>query len=479
MINKKKVVVIGICVAVIAAVIIGFVAAKMLISTDRDSVFCIYDDEQDITAVYRNEKLIGTISGQFVAFERNMNDTGVYLTDDESTLYFVSGSKITKIGEELSLVTIANFSKEALVLDKNEALYFCNGKKLERITDEPVSYATISGDGKTYAYYMGGDSYFGTKPGKETKVEDMVIGYVSKDADLMYGFTLTEEVNLWKEMYYYFSYISEENFELYAISKDGEQTAISEEVSSIDGLNRDGTEIVFSKADGTYISVNGDESIKLSDNIIQSINYNDSEYVSYGHFNDVESVRDAVCVFADEEYNFMACYISDKYKATKIVDDCATVLDIDTDSTCFVYLNVEAGMCYAEIEKESKPIEIAENVMDGKMSPDGKHIYYTCIGDMMEIHYVDSDFKDVKVDEFENYWAINVVGEVCYLETNATYLVNKDEIKEIKEDGSLFYDYIGQTIYWQTGTKVSKIEEDKFVALKGEYKNISSYDIAD
>ncbi len=477
--NNKKIIIVGICVAVIATILIGVVVVRNLMSADKASVFCIYDDEQDLTVVYRNDKLIGKIQGQFDSFSRNMNDTGFYLTDDENTLYFVSGSKVIKIGEELSLVTIANYSKEALVLDKNENLYLCDGKKLEKLTDVAVKCASISGNGKVYSYYMEGASYFGSKPGKEKVVEDVCIGFISRDAKIMYGYTVTDEINLWENTYYPSGIPQLASFDLYVIDKEGEKQLLSSEVNSINGLNSEGTEFVFCKNDGTYISVNGEKSEKISEDIIQSINYAGSEYVDYGPFNELETIKEAICVFADEEYNFMACILSDGYKAVKVVDDCATVLDMDADRESFIYLTVEASMCYSKVREGAEAKNIADSVIDGKMSSDGEHIYYTSIADMMELHYVDSNLKDTKVDEFENYWAINVVGEDCYLETDKTYVAKQSKIMEIKEEGSLFYDYIADVTYWQSGTKVSRLKGDKLLELKGEYKNISSYDIAD
>ncbi len=476
--DKRKIIVITLIV--VALIIACVLIIRNLGEKEQKSIFCLYDEEQDITAVYIDEKKIGTIEGQFSSLDRNMNDTGVYLTDDESTLYCIGKNKINRIGENLSLVTIANFSKEALVLDDEENLYRCNGKKIEKITDKNIEFAAISGDGKTYSYYSEGTSYMGKKPGKETMVEDVVITYISKNAKTIYALSLDASVdeNLWEKMYYYYCFYSKTSFDLYSVDKNGDKTLIKEDLSTIDGLNADGTEIMFSTDTETYVSVDGGKATKVSDYIVQSINYENSENISYGHFNKVDSFKDTICIAYDEDMNSYACLISSGYKAEIIVHNCSTILDVDGELKEIIYLDDEASMYYAEVEKDAKEELISESVIDGKMSSDGEHIYYVNIGDGMELHYLDDDLKDTKVTEFEDYWSITVVGDVCYLETDETFYVKNEDYNKIDEEGHLFFDSVTQNVYWNSYTSVSKLDGKDFVKLKGEYKSISSYEVA-
>ena len=476
--NKKWIEIIALVavVAIVACVLI----VRGLSKKEQGSVFCIYDEEQNITAVYINEKLVDTIEGQFSSFERNMNDTGLYLTDDESTLYYVSNSKINKIGEKLTLITIANFSKEALVLDEDGNLCLCNGKGIEVITDKDVSFATISGNGKTYAFSSEGDSYFGKKPGKEKKVSDVVIAYISNDAKCMYALSMDDstEENLWEKMYYYYCYYSQTTFDLYHVDKKGNKELVKEDLATIDGLNADGTEIMFSTDTETYVCVNGGSATKVSDNVVQSINYENSENISYGHFNAIDSFKDSICIFYDDDMNSFACRITNGYKAENIVENCATVMDVDSKLSKFIYLNDEAEMYYAKVEKDADAKCISESVIDGKMSLDGEHIYYVTIGESMELHYVDKDMQDEMVKEFDDYWAITVVNDECYLETDETYYVSGVDCSKIEEEGYLFLDSITQTVYWNGYESINKLEAGKLVKLKGDYNSISSYDVA-
>lgn len=472
---KKKGILLKITVGAVAAIVI-VIAALLGISSMSDkgvaSVIAVYDEARNETTIYKNQKVIGTVEGMTIS-SRNMSDSVYYITNDNSTVYFINGKKIKTVGENLSVITIANNAKDALLVNEAGILYRYNGKKLEVITDKKVQHATISGDGKTYAYYTNGNSYFGTKPGKETKVEDVIVSYISDDAEYIYGVStkLAEYLDLYDTFYMSEAVYSKDFFELYLVNKNGKAEVICEDTDSINGLNADGSEIIYTAEDGSYITVNGKDTYKLSDKYIGYMTCADKRY-GYGHFKMVDSFTESAWTISNYVDYHGCCFISDEFKAEEIDDDCEMILGVDAAFKKILYLTTEVELRLADIKKDGEVKKLASDVVDGRISDDGEHIYYVNFADEMELHYVDKELKDSKIETFGYYGGVYVVGTGCYLTTEELFYVEGHNKKEVELRGNFFVDEATATAYNMDENNIFVLDGANEKKLNGEYEKL-------
>ncbi len=473
--KSKLILVLAVCILVVAVVVSTIIIINSGKKDSISSVVTVYDEKANITAIYKDEEIIGTVDGMAIT-QRNLSDSAYYITDENSTLYYIKGGKIKQIGENLSLITIANNDQTALVQNEAGVLYRYNGSKLEAITEKIIEYAAISGDGKSFAYSYAGDSYVGKKPGKETKVEDVMVTYISDDGKYYYGITanIDEDMDLYTNFYLDEAFYGLESFELYLINKNGEKKIINDEVQSIQGLNSDGTEIMYTTEDGSFITVSGKDTYKLTD---KNIGYmgNGNERYGYGHYKVIESFVDSLWVLRDDEGYTACCYISEEYEAQVIAEDCERILDIDKDYSKVLYVSMDAELRLAEIQKNSKPRTIAEAVVEGKLSQDGEHIYYVNIDENMEFHYVDKSFKDSKIMKLGTYGGIYIAGDGCYVVGDEPmYAVGSDIVPlgDEKYGCQLLFDDVNEKAYKLVETKIYVLDGAEGNALKGTYDKL-------
>ncbi len=483
--KKSKLVKIVVGIFVLVIIVLLVVLGMKLFSTEEiSSVVTVYDEEKNVTTVYKNEKVIANINGMTIT-NRNMSDSVYYITDEDSKVYYLKENKMKQVGEKLSLITIASQSGAALLLNENGSLCRYTGSRLEKITDEDIEFAVISGDGETYAYYVDGTSYFGKKAGKEKEVKDTMITYMSSDGEIMYGISFDEGSLLsdeeFNDDYYDVFYWNEalyptNDIELFLIDKKGNKKAIDEAVTAVKGLNMDGTEIAYTTEDGSYIMVNGKDTYKVSDLYFGYTRYAGNQF-AYGHYNVVESFKDSLWSMSDYEKYNTCCYISDDYKAVVIAEDCDYILDVDSELSKVLYCSTNVELCLADVKENADVKILSKDVIDGKISADGEHIYYVSFEDKMELHYVDKAYKDSKLKTFDYYGGIYVVGNGCYLNNEEAYYFEGEEMNKIKSRVSLFVDEVAKKAYNMDEDKLYALDGAKEKALKGEYKLLSFYEI--
>ncbi len=362
--KKVKYVLLLIIVGILVVISVMFVKKKYF--DKMDSVISIYDEDKNKSSIYVNSKYVGEVEGE-ITIENNMNNSSYYLCSDEA-VYFMNNEKIEEVGKGIELVAIANNSSEALLVNgEYSELYMYKASKLEVIAEESINMASISGDGKTYAYTTSEAAYVGSEPGKEVKVSDVVISHISDKGDYIYGVRYTNAED------------ESTKFDLLLIDDAGKTNVISENVTSINGLNATGTEIMYSTAEGTFVCIEGKESKKITDGQVYSIYYYDNEKSAYGDFWSIDTLKNVVCEVINDtgDSNERAiCLISKEYVAEEIVTNCYEFLSINDKMSKVYYMDKENTLYCVNTKKGATAEKLAENVDFARVSPNGKHVYF-------------------------------------------------------------------------------------------------------
>ena len=488
--NKKVKMAVGIILAIIVLGIVVIVVKNRFFGGFK-SVITIYDEDSNESALYIDGKLIGSVKGE-ASIVNNMDNSAYYLTSDEA-VYFVDGNKIKEVGENLDLLNIANKSKEALFFDDSFVLYMYDGEELIEITDEDINYATISSDGKTYAYSTDEAAYFGSEVGNETKVSNVIISHISETGEYIYALKYDteglEQVNSYFGSYYFGAFISDgyyspAMYELLSIDKEGKVSTIAENVYSLKGLNAEGNEMVYYKEDGSYISVNCKDTYKITDKYIYSFYYNNDKLMANNDYLALDSFKNAICEVMD--YNATdeiksICKLNGKYEAEVIVDNSATFVCINDKMSKVFYMDSDSNLYRVDAKKGAKSELLAEDVDLARVSPDGSDIYFTRQDseELTILYHIEYNKSEKQLAIVRSFFDIIVYDDGCYLEADTIYYIKGDELTEMKDLPELecfFIDYATQSAYGYTKDEVYRFDGDKVKKLEGDYKSISYYD---
>lgn len=447
-------------IGIVAAIVVVILVVKLLAAVfagKPDNLITVYDSEKEETAVYLNQKLIGTVDGEADVIT-NMDKSAFYLMscpEDESTytVYYVKGSKLVEVADKCEEVVVANHAKTALLIDEDSALSMYNGSKLTEIEDEDVLSAAISGDGKYYAYNTYDDNaYIGNKPGKETKVKDVSIYYISENGKYMYG--------------------RDDEGKLVCVNKKGEKDKIGPSSASILGLNNDGTELLFTDDGKTYISVKGKEKKKICSDELDGIIQKKSDESYANGFYTADSFKKAIAYRYNDDGDYTIYKLAGNYEAEKILKNLGMICGVNEDATALIYLE-DGDLCYTKIKKNAKSKELAEDVRKAWTSDDCKTTYF--YNDDDELYRIKGTGKAKLVnDDIELSSAGIVIDDVLYVldsDYEDWYYI-KNKKSEVLDVEDISYDDITGNVYAYSDDAVYQVNGKKLKELKGDFDEI-------
>lgn len=423
------------------------------ISGSKDSVISVYNEELDKSVVYANNKAIATIDDE-AWIETNMN-LSAYYVETEDTVYYLDGDELVEIMENAKIASLANKSKEALIWSFDGKLYCYDGSELELLTDKIVNFATISGDGKSYAYFSGGASYFGRESRKETKVKDTVIFKLSEDGSLRYGFQCYtsdyEELITEHELWFYAEQLATQ---LLLVQDNGETNVIAKEVDEIVALNETGTELVYVFMQETFLSLNGKAGTKLSEYTVDNFLYEENKKHYHDYFMPLESFKDSICIMDKGEMEYKCCHITKDYQTEEYFDGINIVLGCNESCSMLLYMDEDENLYRTTIRKDARIDKIAEDVSWATMSPDGKIIYYSKYTQdeegmwVCELFCIKGYEKAKSAGIYEDVMNIYVLDKAAYIETGKkAYYLKEDSALELEGINHLEYDFIADKVY--------------------------------
>ena len=451
--------IIGAVAAIVAVILIVKIVASLFSGTP-DSVIAVYDEENEVSTIYLNSKKVADVDGE-AGIYYNMDKSAFYILDGEDTAYYLKGKKLQKVMSGCQEIIIANHDEAALLVDEDDVLSRYNGSKLEEISDEEVAAAAISGDGKNYAYTIYDDdyesvTYIGSKPGKETKVKDVVGILMSENGDYLYG--------------------SDDEYNLVSVSKKGETTTLGKDIDNLVGLNEDGTEIMFVSDGKTYVSVKGKEKVKVSGGEVMLVTGKESDSVLTNYFYPVKTFKKTVAYVSDDG-DYDICLLSGKYEAEKIVGGVSTICGVNDDASKVYYID-GSDLYYAKVKKDAKGKELAGDVSGSSvwMSDDCKDIYY--VDDDGRLCYIKGTGKGKTVDddlEMDSYSMSYVIDGALYTRIDEElYYVKGRKAKALKDVEGIQFDASSDRVYAYDDDKAYEVKKGKMKKLKGDFESIDT-----
>ncbi|MBP3337783.1 MAG: hypothetical protein J6L69_00075 [Lachnospiraceae bacterium] len=462
--KKKKIIAIS-AVSAIALIIAGFFVKGWLYKPP--SVISLYDEDADTSSIYFNSKLIGEMNGKAL-LENNMDNTSYYAISDEEC-YYIENKKMTKVGEDLEFVMISNHSSEALFINADDELCIYRDDELQVITDENVEYAAISGNGEYYSYSNDEAAYLGKDIGDEVKIEDIVIPCISEDADIVYGLKYKDN-----------------KFDIYTVDLNGDTKLIYEEASGINGLNEDGTEIMFYGIDGTFVCIDGKDIKQVSENIVNSIYHYNKKQFDNNDFFAIKSFAGAVCDVRDisgKKSVKNISLISKDYKEEVLVDNCYLFVGISSKMDKVFYVDDNKDLFRLNTKKGATSDLLANDVELVRISPDGNDVYFTrqIDSEITGLYHVEKGLKEKEVALVYDFFDVIVFDNHAYVEANKIYCIEDGEIEELEYTDSLegfFVDYMAQKTYAYDKTSLYEIKGKDRKELEGKFESIKEYDFA-
>ncbi len=462
--KKVRVAIIIAIMAALAVLLALYIKGKYF--DNAASVICIYDEENEQSAVYINSKLVGKVEGE-AKLHNNMNNSAYFITTD-AAVYLMESEQITELAKDMTLKTFANNSNEAILEDVDGVIYLCKDYELMVLSDEKVNVVAISGDGSVYSYSTDESAYYGSKPGTEKCIEGVVISHISQDAKYIYTTKHT----------------SENEFRLSVVLENGDSKLIEEKATSIIGLNASGTELMYTSAEGSFISVDGSEGKMITEKLVYDIYYYDNKNSWCGDFWSVESLSGAICEVMETDGTTtptLICKLSKDYVAEVIANDCYEFIGINSSMSFIFYKDGEDNLKRVETKGENKVELLAEDVELARISPDGKDVYFTRTGDenITILYHIENGLKEKQVAYVYEFFDVIVYDDYCYIEAKNIHYVKDDKVEKLEELDNLecfFIDYLSQKAYGYDKTNVYEIDGKNKKTLKGEFGSIASYD---
>lgn len=361
-----------ICISVIAAIIPngnGYLATTPVVMD--------YNSDEEIYLFREGKAIQIKTDAEGASSVKTSIDGEVIVFSYDGSLYQLKGKKAKSFADVVYDYTLSLYGDSVVytVVDGIEKIYYyakVGGKSVEIFSNEIdltdgaiLSSFAISPDGKSVSYTvtegLETDLYYfnGKESAKVAGCDGKVVG-MSNGGKYIYAVVIDEDLST----------------DLYVYNKNGKREKIDACGGSV-ALNLDGTEIMFSYDDKTYISVKGKEAKKVAGSTLSLLlpaytkNYSTS---SSAVIYPVDSLYDHVYTSGKTAY-----YVSKKEsKNVKLVKADSSFM-LDNSAEFLYYMDDETLMCL-EIAKgenaKGKAKEIAEDVESYVVTSDRKYLYY-------------------------------------------------------------------------------------------------------
>lgn len=489
----------------VIVVILLFMGIKFLFFNKIGNIMYVYDNETCQSSIYLDDKLIGQVHGE-VNIKKNMDNTCCYLytrhvmgccsdNSGKDAVYYLKGDDIVLVGENMKLVSVATHSKEALLIDKNEHLYKYDGSNLLQISDSEIGNAVISGNGKYYAYYAYGNSFFGTKPEDEVIVQDVMIRYISNNAECIYAFDAKEGTRYYDVVLGMFgdnSILYSEQPNMYIVDKEGEKELVAKEITNVVCLNNDGKKIMFATKEGTFILKNGKILEQISEKEGQSAYYNVNNKNKVDDYATFKSFDGVLCCLTDKEYNVTLAVFEDDVNIKEVFsDNYIRVIELapnNKKAICGMHASNGSYDYYmVDVKNGTVSLIVDSDSYKSCMDVESEYFYYFN-GDVNKnnvgvvnfncsLYYIDDEGNEKTVEgTFGDVKSIISYKDGCFVKDSEGihYVEGKHTEKLDEFDGivGFFKSDKEDTMYAYDESNVYKVNRFKLKKLEGEFENI-------
>ncbi len=247
-----------ILIIVIAALIPGGSQGSNFVIDKPSLMWMAYETSDDEALLWEGKNMY---RGVDIANVQQVNDGEVVVfRDDEELICLVDGEKKV-LTDNYRSVMVSFYGDYIYYIDEDETFtqyrVAKDSKKNIAWEGKSVAVTAMSANGEYVAYLVSYDSYgddvetflYHDGVSVEIDVKNFIPCSISDNGKLLYGFTYDQE---------------DEEYTLVAV-KNGEKSKLSSASSKILDVevNYDGTQILFQSNGNTYLSVNGQEKVKL------------------------------------------------------------------------------------------------------------------------------------------------------------------------------------------------------------------------
>ena len=472
---KKKVIwglVILVALVGVVSVLIFFLTGSNKGHADDDaeygsgaSIFCV--DTSDEVVIYVDEKPVHKLDSLYRIY-RNGDSNVCYITEFKNKVHILLKDKVKtiEVDKHIEYIYVSEKSVEALLVDEDDNVYYCDGEKLEKITSNDPENWYISADGESYAYSWNTTTYYAYCGNRARVYYDCIVGGIADDGtyiNVVKG-SIRQSDPDGPDVWY-------EGGEDIIIDKDGNEKKDENAIKGNFLARANNGDRMYVEQQKTYVVKNNGEKIKVLDGIIY-------ETLHHGREN-LETLEGLVCY---SRYPDAGYVMTKDYKLKKLTDDCYRMLDIDGSGNKVLYLNSEDELCVIEDMDSPKTYVLNEDTREAEISPDGKSIYYM-VGEVYgekEFHYVDEEYNDKKVFELNEYSDCICLDKGYYITAdNVNYFIVEGEAKKLEQQGQIFTDRISGNIYCYNSEGVYRIENERAVKLEGDIEGIEGVMVAE
>ncbi len=381
--HLKLICIIGIALVAVIAIIIAIIflfggSSKYVEATNDITLMYMSDDKQTVI-IDKNGVNEVKIKGNYNKYISSMDGESLLIYMANDTLYLYNDGALVKIAKDVSGEAQLAANGDGVVYvdaDGNLALYSVSSGTSAVVSDDYAKQYCVSPDGESVLYatkdkfevmlYEDGES-------RELGVEAIPVG-VSDGADLIY-------------------YIKNiEDDEILCVVKGGQEVELSE--TEYVCYNADLTQVIFSNANKTYVSVNGGEKKKMSSGEVDL-----DALTIYGGV--VELWSDKVVIVPINDFGGM--YFMNKTHELVYADADFDFAVVEKNVKSFKAAKTSNAVYYLKENGELYRGEaynafscIAENVDSYEITSDGSACY---ILDDKTLSYIDGVAKAVEIED--------------------------------------------------------------------------------
>ena len=412
--NVKKLLPIIIAVAAVIVIAVVIILAVNALSTPKEA-FVV--PEADMTFVYVKEDdesilmrdgaateitVNGKVQTQYIRY--SLDGATVAYLDENDSLYVVYDGEENRIKKNVvSFRLSADGSTVAYVNNKDELVLVDLKTEDEKIVTEDIysSDYALSPNGRSVLYAEGDEDAY------------TVFVYVNGEVTELEGGEGCLPIGIADKAKYV--YYADEDGALYVKSGKKDAVKLAKEYYTKSGrgvsLNADHTQIIYwANEEAVYVSVNGDDDVKLTAKGISYMPGTEDGYTTMGTEATTLPIRDVRGLYFIDGDNDLR-YI-EKDLSTSRVDKDVMALKV-TDTIDMVYYVDEDGGLYRGKGGSEDFERIARDVTKFDITSDGKTCYY--LDDEDTLIYVDKKGEDTKICKEVASFCITPDDYVLYL----------------------------------------------------------------
>lgn len=397
--NKKIIIgavgtVLAVVVLIIAISVISSLTKTELYTTAENYISYAYSPDTEKTSVFFNDTLLASpINGRAIKVSSSTDGKIAAFISEDNVLYIVEKDSIQKIADDIIDAVLCYNGNVMAYLNQDNVLYTIqlSNRKIEKVADDVVEvdelddyWFTFSPDGNTLLYIVKEDDEFVSyiKNGSvKTKLEKFGGLFTSNDGNTIYGLGEDKKSE---------SYI-DEMLGVYDL-KAGSSMKLSNSVEDL-LLNSNHNELLFAFESKYYLSIDGEERIKIGNyTYLRPILPDNASSMGTQFVSAVNSFIGTLMVYC-EDGTYGVGYIDENYEMQEVIKNIGSYRNCVslTDDYNTVYYIRNESLYMATRELNFEPEKLISDVEYYQISSDGKKIYYVNSDNELLCRYKDED----------------------------------------------------------------------------------------